>query len=383
MNPDSNYPKRRAYATNLSRDATSDALASQPPNSAPDASAEETMRRELACVEAAMPPRLIVRRVEVPHARDGEVLVRVHAASVNPIDVKRADGYGRRLLGLKGAARFPLVLGNDVAGTVETTGPGVTRFARGQRVFGLLATGRAGGTHASHVVMPQDMLLPAPDDADLTALAVIPYSFTTMWLALRSTGVTRSNAKRARVLINGATGGLGRLALQVLQPWGSRITAICGSGQCQTALDLGAESAIERSPRCIESLPTNFDVVLNFASWNADALLASRLGVRAMGHATTVHPLLDNIDRLGWLRGPLASRREWKRVHAIVASRAPKARYAWTLFKPDPVALEALAESIRSRGLALPIGVAVPLENAIAAFDHVSTNQPGRAVLLP
>jgi hypothetical protein len=102
-----------------------------------------------------------------------------------------------------------------------------------------------------------------------------------------------------------------------------------------------------------------------------------------MGQATTVHPLLANFDRLGWLGGAWACRRDWSRVRHIVASRAPKARYAWTIFKPDPEALDALAEGIRARRIVLPIGVTVPLTNAIAAFDHVSAGRPGRAVLLP
>ncbi|RZL89558.1 MAG: zinc-binding alcohol dehydrogenase [Variovorax sp.] len=340
------------------------------------------MRLELVCIEAGAPPRLAVRSVEVPQPGTGQVLVRVQATSVNPIDAKRAAGYGRRLLGLKGAARFPLVLGNDVAGIVEAIGAGVTRFTRGQRVFGLLGTGRAGSAHASHVVVPQDLLLPAPHDADPTALAVLPYSFTTMWLALRSSGITTGNARAARVLINGATGGLGRLAMQLLHHWGSEITAICGRGQRQTGLGLGAQVAVEHGPACIESLPSDFDVVLNFANWDDDAHLASRLGAGAMGQATTVHPLLANFDRLGWLGGAWASRRDWNQVRAIVASRAPNASYAWTIFKPDRDALEALAEGVRARGLALPIGIAVPFDNAIAAFDHVSAGQPGRAVLV-
>ena len=70
-------------------------------------------------------------------------------------------------------------------------------------------------------------------------------------------------------------------------------------------------------------------------------------------------------------------------MRSIVASRAPKARYAWTVFKPDQEALEALAYGVRARRLALPVGVAVPFDNAIAAFDHVSAGIPGRAVLLP
>lgn len=341
------------------------------------------MRRELVCTEASMTPRLAVRSVDAPAPGTGQVLVRVQAASVNPIDVKRAAGYGRRLLGLKGAARFPLVLGNDVAGIVEAMGAGVTRFAPGQAVFGLLGTGKAGGAHASHVVVPQDFLLPAPKGADPAALAVLPYSFTTMWLALRSTGLTPESAQRARVLIHGANGGLGRLAMQVLRPWGCAITAICAKGQRQVALDLGAQVAVEHGPACIESLPPNFEVVLNFANWDDDAPLASRLSPRALGHATTVHPLLANFDRLGWLGGACTSRRDRRQVGAIVASRAPRASYAWTLFKPDRDALDALAAGVRARAFALPIGIAAPLGNAAAAFDHVSSGQPGRAVLLP
>ena len=145
----------------------------------------------------------------------------------------------------------------------------------------------------------------------------------------------------------------------------------------------GAEAAVECGPGCIERLPTDFDAVLNFASWDDDTLLASRLGPQALGHATTVHPLLANFDQRGWLGGALANRRAWKLVRGVVSSRAPSANYAWTIFKPDPEALDALAEGLRARRLTLPIGTAVPLDDAIAAFDHVSRGQPGRAVLLP
>jgi reticulon-4-interacting protein 1, mitochondrial len=341
------------------------------------------MRHELVCIEPATPPRLALRSAAVPPAGRAQVLVRVQATSVNPIDVKRAGGYGRRLLGMKGAARFPLVLGNDVAGIVEASGEGVTRFAPGQRVFGLLPTGRNGGAHASHVVVPQDLLMPAPDEAEASALAVLPYSFTTMWLALRSAGLTSASAKHARVLISGASGGLGRLAMQALQPWGSHITAICGRGQRQAGLDLGAQVTLEHGPGCIESLPRDFDAVLNFASWDDDALLASRLAPSAIGHATTVHPLLGNFDRFGWLRGAWACRQDRKNVLAVIASRSSRARYAWTAFKPDREALEALAEGLKAGRFVLPIGIAAPLADAIAAFDHVSAGRPGRAVLLP
>ena len=341
------------------------------------------MRRELLCTEPAMPPRLEVRAREVPRPKAAQVLVRAQATVVNPIDARRASGYGRRLLGLKGAATFPLVLGNDLAGVVEAVGTGVSRFAPGQRVFGVVATGKEGGAHASHVVVPQEQLRAAPDEVDLETLAVLPYSFSTMWLALRSSGLTAANAAGLRVLVNGASGALGQLSLQVLFAWGGEVTAICGRGKSADCLALGAAGAVERGSASITSLPSHFHVVLNFGSWDDDPALASRLGPDALGHVTTVHPLLENFDRLGWLRGALASRREWRASRSVVARIAPRARYGWTLFKPDAEALDVLAAGVLERKFSLAIGLRAPLEDASAAFAHVTMGKAGRAVLLP
>jgi reticulon-4-interacting protein 1, mitochondrial len=341
------------------------------------------MRRELICAEPATPPRLQVQMRESPRPRAGQVLVHVHAASVNPIDVRRASGYGRRLLGLKGAASFPLVLGNDLAGVVAAVGAGVSRFATGQRVFGVVSTGKEGGAHASHVLVPQEQLRPAPEAVEFDVLGALPYSFVTMWLAVRSTGLDPTNARGKRVLINGASGGLGRLCLQLLREWGSDTTAVCGPGRGGECLTAGAVHAVERGRTTISSLPANFQVVLNFGSWDDDAALASRLGPDALGHATTVHPLLALFDRLGWWRGALACRRERRAMQSAVRSRAPAARYAWTLFKPDRQALDVLEAGVRQGKFSLPVGVCVSLEAASAAFAHVAAARPGRALLAP
>ena len=339
------------------------------------------MRRELVCLEPASTPRLQVRTSSTPEPRRGHVLVRVEATSVNPIDAKRAGGYGKRLLGLKGAGRFPLVLGNDLAGRVEAVGAGVSEFTAGQRVFGLLGTGKGGGAHASHVVVSQALLQAAPQGVEAPSLAVLPYSFTTMWLAVRSTQLTAANAVGKRVLVHGAAGALGRLALQLLSGWGCHVTAICDAGKGDDCRELGATNAVERSPDAIGSLPTDFDVVLNFASWDDELALASRLGSNALGHATTVHPLLGHFDRLGWLRGALASRRDAGTMRSAVHQRSPSARYGWTIFKPDVEALVELAAGVRERRFSLPVGLCVGFEQADLAFAHVAAGKPGRAVL--
>jgi NADPH:quinone reductase-like Zn-dependent oxidoreductase len=340
------------------------------------------MPHELLCVEPASPPRLQVRPGDLPQLRRGQVLVRVEAASVNPIDVRRSGGYGQRLLGLKGAGRFPLVLGNDLAGRVEAIGPGVSTLAPGRRVYGLVATGKGSGTHASHVVAAESLLQAAPDGIEAQALAVLPYSFTSMWLAVRSTQLDAANAAGKRVLVHGAAGALGRLALQLHSGWGSHVTAICDIGKADDCRALGAMHVVERGPRAIRSLPADFDAVLNFASWDDELALASRLGRNAMGHATTVHPLLGNFDRLGWVRGALVSRRDARVVRSAVQTRSPGARYAWTIFKPDLEALAALSDGVREHRFSLPVGMAVPFEQAGVAFAHVASGKAGRAVLL-
>lgn len=341
------------------------------------------MSRELACLQPASPPSLQVRTRATPEPRRGQVLVRVEATSVNPIDVKRAGGYGQRLLGLKGAGRFPLVLGNDLAGRVEAVGPGVSQFAAGQPVFGLVGTGKGGGAHASHVVVQEALLQAAPRGAEAPSLSVLPYSFTTMWLAVRSTQLTATTAVGKRVLVHGAAGALGRLALQLLSGWGCLVTAICDAGKVDDCLKLGAANVVERGTDAIRSLPADFDVVLNFASWDDEVALASRLGSNALGHATTVHPLLGHFDRLGWVRGALASRRDASSMRSAVHQRSPSAHYGWTIFKPDAGALAALAAGVRERRFSLPVGLCVAFDEAGLAFAHVAAGKPGRAVLQP
>jgi len=341
------------------------------------------MRRELICTAPTCPPSLRIREVALPVPGRGEVLVRVNATAINPIDVKRAGGYGQRLLKLKGAGTFPLVLGNDFAGRVEAIGPDVSTFAVGQPVFGLVGTGKQGGAQASHLVVPQAQLLCAPPGADDAALAVLPYSFTTMWQALRGAGLSPANAPGKRVLVHGAAGALGRLSLATLSAWGCEVTAVCAIGKSDECRALGAQQTVERSATAIGSLPAVFDVTLNFADWNDDRLLVSRLNAQALGHATTVHPLLGNFDRLGWLRGALTSRRDFAASRNAVRQRAAGARYAWTIFKPDRAALEALASGLGPHRLMLPVGLRVPLDQADAAFAHAAAGAPGRAVLMP
>jgi NADPH:quinone reductase-like Zn-dependent oxidoreductase len=336
--------------------------------------------RVLECWEPGQQPALRISDRDVPAPSGSQVLVEIEASSVNPIDAKRASGYGRRLLALKGAGRFPMVLGNDIAGVVRAVGPKAGPWKPGQRVYGVVPTGQ-GGAHASVAIADARWLRRAPDGCPAQALAALPYSFTTMALALRAVGLDPSTAKGRRVLINGAAGALGRLALQTLVPWGAQVTAVCSTSDEQTCLDLGAEEVLDRRRRSVTALAAHFDASLNFGSWSDDALMLQRLKPDAMGHATAVHPLLDNFDRLGWIGGLRATLRDLSQQRRLLKQRSPRARYHWVTFKPDGAALDALHSQLPA--ISLPVGTAVPFEQAAAAFAHVHERRAGRALLLP
>lgn len=339
-----------------------------------------TVAQQLACLGPQTPLSLAMQTRALSEPGRGQVLVHVQATSVNPIDVKRAAGYGRRILKLKGAASFPLVLGNDLAGVVASVGPGDVAWKPGDRVYGLMPTGPQ-GAHASHVLADASLLRASPAQSSATQLAALPYTFTTLWLALKAVGLDPASAKHKAVLVHGASGGLGQLALQVLVRWGARVTAVCSTPHVQACLDLGAQEVLDRRQQSLSNLPRRFDASLNFANWADESSLIDCLRPHAMGHATTVHPLLASFDEGGWVRGGIHAFQAWSSLREQAA--AVGGRYSWVVFRPSTQALDALALGLSECGLHLPIGLSVPLSKGAMAFEHVAQQRPGRAILLP
>ncbi len=308
-----------------------------------------------------------------------EIEVAVEAASVNPIDVRREEGYGRRLLSVMGAARFPMTLGSDFAGTIVTAGARAG-FAVGDRVYGVKPVSRD-GSHSSHVVVKAAYARKAPQDQDLQGLAALPYSFVTMWLAARAAGLTRQSAPAKSVLVHGAAGGLGRLALQTLSAWGARVTAVAKASDLQSCLEGGATEAVDRARNPFVTLRRTFDATLNFAAWEDERALLGCLREGATGHATTVHPLLQNFDEHGWVGGAWRTMLD-KRDMRASAPKGTRA-YAWVVTRPETEALSEMARLVELGRLSLPIGIRTPLRDARAAFDHMRRRLPGRALIVP
>lgn len=320
---------------------------------------------------------LRLQRLPCPAPKAGEILVRVQAAAVNPIDVRRRAGYGSRVFALMGAARMPLVLGNDFAGTVAAVGRGVTASRVGDAVFGAKPPSSA-GTHASHVIVRAEHALRQPAGVDVLALAALPYNFLTASRAIADAGITAATVRGREVLVHGASGGLGLLATWLLHDMGAQVTAVAGAAGLAACQAAGAATVIDRRRHALRDLPRRYAATLNFANWDDEASLLRLLPADALGHATTVHPMLGNVDRHGLLRGALATLRQKRRMRALAP---PGARYAWTVFRPEPGLYAALARC--APRLLAPVCTGYPLNAAAMAHRHVEQGLPGRAVLVP
>jgi NADPH:quinone reductase-like Zn-dependent oxidoreductase len=183
-------------------------------------------------LEAAGKP-LSLREIAKPAPAAGQVLVRIHASGVNPLDLKIAAGKAEH-------ARMPMpaVLGIDMAGVVEAVGPGVDGFAPGDAVFGM--TGGVGGVQGSlaeYAAVDADLLAHAPRSISLREAAALPLVFITAWEGL----VDRARVQPGQsVLVQGGAGGVGRMAVQLALAFGAKVTATGRAGQREQIEAMGA-----------------------------------------------------------------------------------------------------------------------------------------------
>lgn len=168
-----------------------------------------------------------------PAAGPGQVLVRIQASGVNPLDTKIAAGkadHARTVL--------PAILGIDMAGVVDAVGPGVARFAAGDEVYGMTG-GIAGvqGSLAQYAAVDADLLAHKPKNMSMREAAALPLVFITAWEGL----VDRARVARgARVLVHGGAGGVGHVALQIARAFGAEVYATGKASQRATIESYGA-----------------------------------------------------------------------------------------------------------------------------------------------
>lgn len=204
------------------------------------------------------PPEVLqIEDVEKPVPADNEVLVKIHAASVNPLDwhYMRGSPYLMRL-GSGIGAPADNKLGVDFSGTVEAVGAGVTRFKPGDEVFG----GR-NGAFAEYVTVRDDRVLAIkPANISFEQAASVQVAATTALQALRDHGNIQSGQK---VLINGASGGVGTFAVQIAKSLGAEVTGVCSTRNLEMVQSLGADHVIDYTQDDYTESGQRFDVIVD------------------------------------------------------------------------------------------------------------------------
>ncbi|GAA2738588.1 NAD(P)-dependent alcohol dehydrogenase [Actinocorallia aurantiaca] len=209
------------------------------------------------------PPEVLrVEDVERPVPGSKEVLVRVHAAVVSAADATFRAGrplYSRLFTGLRGPKNR--TLGCDLAGEVAEIGTDVTRFAVGDRV--VADTGTALGAHAEYVRLPEDgALAPAPSNLSHTEAAAVCDGLLTALPFLRDRAALREGQE---ILVNGASGGVGKAAVQLAAHFGARVTGVCSTPKLDLVKSMGADEVIDYTAQDFTRTPRSYDVVFDAA----------------------------------------------------------------------------------------------------------------------
>ncbi|MFN8412466.1 MAG: NAD(P)-dependent alcohol dehydrogenase [Anaerolineales bacterium] len=203
------------------------------------------------------PDILQFQDIEIPTPKDNQVLIKVHAASANPLDwhTMRGEPFLARLEFGWQTPKDPR-LGADVAGTVEAVGKDVTQFKVGDEVFGDIFK----GSFAEYACTREDLLALKPANLSFEAAAAVPVAAFTALQGLRDAGKIQSGQK---VLINGASGGVGTFAVQVAKSYGAEVTGVCSTRNLDLVRSIGADHVIDYTKEDFTKNGQQYDLIFD------------------------------------------------------------------------------------------------------------------------
>ncbi|MER6202595.1 NADP-dependent oxidoreductase [Streptomyces sp. NPDC001586] len=280
------------------------------------------------------PEVLTETELDRPEPGLGEILVRVHAAGVNPVDWKTRESGALIPWG-----PVPMV-GWDVSGTVEAVGPGVTLYRAGDEVYGMPRFPQQAGGYAEYVTAPARHFARKPASLDHVQAAALPLAALTAWQALVDTAGV---AAGQRVLVHAAAGGVGHLAVQIAKARGAYVIGTASAGKHALLRELGADEVIDYRSTEFEDVVSGVDVVVD--AIGGDYTRRSLKVLKPGGHLVT-------------LPGPDGIPADTEGVHA-----------SWVLVEPDLQGLREIA-ALADQGLLKPlVDTVLPLEQAAKAHE--------------
>jgi NADPH:quinone reductase-like Zn-dependent oxidoreductase len=311
--------------------------------------------KAIVCRTPGRPDVLRLEEIDKPAVAEDGVLIRVHATSINPVDfwpMGRVAYTARWMVG-----RFTPkaeVLGIDFAGTVESVGKNVTHFKPGDEVFG----GRQ-GAFAEYVSMPEGgPVVRKPANVTFEHAAAVPVAAVTALQAVRDHGRIKPGQ---RVLINGASGGVGSFAIQIAKLFGADVTAVCSARNLDRARSLGADRVIDYAEEDFTRGAERYDVLLDIAgshSWSASVRVLDPKGTFVLVGASVNTVFGGNRSIMHIIR-------------FLVSSRFGSRRFAFFIAKLNKGDLTVLGDLLSSGKLTAVIDRQYPLNQVPDAMAYM------------
>jgi NADPH:quinone reductase-like Zn-dependent oxidoreductase len=281
--------------------------------------------------------------VERPEPRAGEVLVRVQVAAVNPVDWKIRDGLGKMF-----RLQPPIILGCEIAGTIEEIGGNVEKFKPGDAVYGYI--GSHTGGYAEYAVTKVDEIAPKPEGLDFENAAAIAVGALTSWQAIFDHAKLQNGQ---RILITGASGGVGSMAVQLAKAKGAFVIGTASGKNEAFIKGLGADEFVDYTKQKFEELVKDVDVV--FDTIGGDTLERSFKTLRKGGAlVTTVSPppadKAQEFDVTATMVEAKPSAKQLAKINQLIDDGKLKTEVATVLPLADVKKAHQLSESGRTRG---------------------------------
>ncbi|TVQ09689.1 MAG: NAD(P)-dependent alcohol dehydrogenase [Bacteroidetes bacterium] len=286
-----------------------------------------------------------VTETSVPVPAPDEVLVKVMAAGINPVDYKVRNGSLKFLTGRK----FPRTPGGEIAGTVEKNGSESSKFKKGENVFAMLSM--AGGGYSEYICVKEELLSRMPEKWNFADAAVVPLAGLTALQSLRDKGKISPGMK---VLINGGSGGVGMFGIQIARAMGAEVTAVCSGKNMELVKGFGAHHVIDYQKEDFTQLPEKFDIILDAVAMSS-AGKCSRI-LKPGGTFVTTVP--SPAVMLRQMTNPLRSRKTFG-----------------IMCKPGGKDLDVLADLMREGKIKPFVEKSYPLDQATIAHKHIETGR--------
>ncbi|ARV60636.1 zinc-binding alcohol dehydrogenase [Nostocales cyanobacterium HT-58-2] len=300
------------------------------------------------------PEVLQYEEVEPPKIKPDQLLVKVHASCINPVDWKIRQGMLRFITGNK----FPMMLGFDLSGEVVEVGSQVTRFQPGDQIYASLSP-PAGGAYAEFAAVPEKNAALKPTNMTYEEAASVPIAALTALQALRDQGNIQPGQT---VLVNGASGGVGTFAVQIAKALGAQVTAVCSTKNIELVKSLGADHVIDYTQQDFTQDTAQYNIIFDAVA--KQSFSGSKKALKPKGIYITTLPTPETL------------------VQSFLTALIPGQKAKIILETPKSQDLVYLKDFIESGKIRSVIDRTYPLQELAAAHEYSETGRAAGKIVI-